>query len=208
MSGEILLVGAFHEMIELCEDAGFSIVGIIDNALTGEYYGYPVIGKDADASALMEKYPGVDVVLSPDSPYARKKLQEYYSSLGFSFATVVHPEASISRFASIGEGTVVQRGVNISANSRVGRFCKLNSFCNVMHDNVVGDFATIAPNAVLLGYVSVGTLCYIGANSTILPKCAVGNESIVGAGAVVTKCIEPNKVVAGIPARQLENSRN
>ena len=208
MSKEIILVGAFHEMIELCEDAGYSIVGIIDNELTGEYYGYPVIGTDKDVSALIKKYPGVEFVLSPDNPGVRKKLSGYYSSLGCSFATVVHPAASISRFASIGEGTVIQRGVNVSANSKVGRFCKLNSFCNVMHDINVGDFATVAPNAVLLGYVSVEDLCYIGANSTILPKCTVGCETVVGAGAVVTKCIEPNKVVAGIPARQLENSRN
>lgn len=190
-------------MIELCENAGFNIMGIIDNELTGEYYGYPIIGTDNDAVSLYKNYPTCQIVITPDSPQLRKKLVDHYRSAGFSFATIIHPAATISRFASIGEGTVIQRGVNVSANSKIGDFCKLNTGCNVMHDNAVGNYATIAPNAVLLGYVSVAELCYIGANCTILPKISIGEQSIVGAGAVVTKSIHSELVVAGVPAKVL-----
>lgn len=190
-------------MIELCEEAGFVIIGIIDNDLTGDYYGYPVLGKDNDALAIYQQFPNSQIVITPDSPRLRKKLVGLYKSAGFSFATIVHPAASISRFAKIGEGSVIQRGVNVSANSKVGNFCKLNTNCNVMHDNLIGDYTTIAPSAVLLGYVIVGEQGYIGANSTILPKCSVGDSSVVGAGAVVTKNVQPNMVVAGVPAKQL-----
>ena len=31
MKQKILIVGAYHEMIELCEDCGFEVVGIFDN---------------------------------------------------------------------------------------------------------------------------------------------------------------------------------
>ncbi len=200
---DIILVGGFHEMIELCEDAGFNIIGIIDNDLTGECYGYPVIGTDNDATAINIQHPNCQIVITPDSPHIRKELVKLYQSAGFSFATIVHPAASISRYAQIGEGTVVQRGVNVSANTKIGSFCKLNTFCNVMHDNLISDYATIAPNAVLLGYVKVGEQGYIGANSTILPKCSIGNCCVVGAGAVVTKNVLSNMVVAGVPAKLL-----
>lgn len=200
---EIILVGGFHEMIELCENAGFNIIGIIDNVLTGKYYGYPVIGTDNDAVTLYKEYPTCEIVVTPDSPRLRKKLVDHYRSAGFSFATIIHPSATVSRFASIGKGTVVQQGVNVSANSSIGEFCKLNTGCNIMHDNIIGDYATIAPNAVLLGYVSVGKLSYIGANSTVLPKISIGEQSIVGAGAVVTKSVQSNIVVAGVPAKEL-----
>ena len=40
----------------------------------------------------------------------------------------------------------------------------------------------------------------IGSNATILPV-TIGKNSIVGAGAVVTKDVPPNCVVAGNPAR-------
>ena len=190
-------------MIELCEDAGFNIMGIIDNEMTGKYYGYPIIGKDSDAPEIYHQYPSCQVVISPDSPKLRKTLVDHYRSSGFSFATIIHPAASISRYAEIGEGTVVQQGVNVSANTKIGDFCKLNTYCNIMHDNSIGDFATIAPNAVLLGYVEIGNQSYIGANCTILSKCSIGEGSVVGAGAVVTKNVPPNIVVVGVPAKQM-----
>lgn len=200
---EILLIGAFHEMIELCEDAGFRIKGIIDNNIEGEYMGYPIIGKDKDAEKLYEDYSQCAVVIAPDEPHIRKELVALYQSIGFGFVTVIHPKATISRSAKVGEGTVIQQGVNISANTTVGCFCKLNTNCNVMHDNMVSDFVTIAPDAVLLGYVNVGKLSYIGANSTILPKCKIGDMVMVGAGAVVTKDVDNSLIVLGVPARTL-----
>lgn len=200
---DIILVGGFHEMIELCEDAGLNIIGIIDNDLSGEYYGYPIIGTDNDAIVLYKQYPNCQIVITPDSPRLRKKLVALYRSAGFSFATIKHPSATVSRYATIGEGTVIQRGVNVSANTKIGNFCKLNTSCNVMHDNAIGDYVTIGPNAVLLGYVAIGEQSYIGANSTLLPKICIGEQSTVGAGAVVTKSVQSNLVVAGVPAKEL-----
>jgi acetyltransferase-like isoleucine patch superfamily enzyme len=42
---------------------------------------------------------------------------------------------------------------------------------------------------------------WIGANATILPGVTVGENSIIAAGAVVTKDVPPNTIVAGVPAR-------
>ncbi len=41
----------------------------------------------------------------------------------------------------------------------------------------------------------------IGANATILPGLTIGRGAMVGAGAVVTRSVPPNAVVAGNPAR-------
>ena len=35
----IIMVGGFHEMVELCEDCGLNIIGIIDNKMSGIYEG-------------------------------------------------------------------------------------------------------------------------------------------------------------------------
>lgn len=201
MSEKIILVGAFHEMVELCEDCGFHIAGIIDNKLRGDFMGYPIIGTDADASQLFLSYSDCGIVLTPDLPAVRIKLSKMYSQVGFSFASVISPKSTISRSAVIGEGTVIQSGVNISAGTIVGNCVKLNTNANVMHDNKIGDFTTIAPNAVLLGYVNTGRSCYIGANSTILPNIIIGAGATVGAGAVVTKNISNSVIVKGIPAK-------
>jgi 2,3,4,5-tetrahydropyridine-2-carboxylate N-succinyltransferase/tetrahydrodipicolinate N-acetyltransferase len=45
----------------------------------------------------------------------------------------------------------------------------------------------------------------IGANCVVLEGVHVGAGSVVGAGAVVTKDVEPNTVVAGVPARKIKD---
>ena len=41
----------------------------------------------------------------------------------------------------------------------------------------------------------------IGTNSTILPNLKISDEAYIGAGAVVTKDVRKNEIVAGNPAR-------
>lgn len=54
----------------------------------------------------------------------------------------------------------------------------------------------------------IGKRCFIAVNSTILPGVRIGDEVIVGAGAVVTRDVPSNVIVAGNPARIIrENIR-
>lgn len=197
----IIIVGAFHEVIELCEDCCSNIVGIIDNNITGLYFGIPVIGKDSDAESLFKTYSHCQLVISPDLPKVRENLVKLYSGIGYDFATIISPKANVSKSAKIGKGSVIQSGVNVSAATTIGNFVKLNTNANVMHDNTIGDFSTIAPNSVLLGYVKVKRAAYIGANSTILPHLSIGECSTVGAGAVVTRDVGNRIKVKGVPAK-------
>lgn len=201
MKTDVIIVGGFHEIIEICEDSGLNVVGIIDDVLRDSYYGVPIIGRDEDADKLFPQYGECKVIITPDSPKVREKLVNHYKAIGYEFATLISPLAHISKSSEIGEGTVIQAGVNISSATKIGRFCKLNSYCNVMHDNVIGDYTTIAPNAVLLGYVHIGESGYIGANSTILPHIRIGSGATVGAGAVVTRDVNDNVIVKGVPAK-------
>jgi len=49
--------------------------------------------------------------------------------------------------------------------------------------------------------VTIGDDIWIGANAVILPGVTIGNHSVVAAGAVVTKDVPPRSLVAGVPAR-------
>ena len=201
MKKQIILIGAYHEMIELCESCGYIVVGIIDNDCDNEYYGIKIIGKDSDAGRLYERFKDIPVVISPFMPSVRERLYKLYSSIGYKFATIISPDARVSRFSTIGEGTVIQSGVNIAANTKVGCFVKLNTMCNIMHDNVIGDFVTVSPNAVTLGYVTIEKRAFLGANCTILPNLTIGKDTTVGAGAVVTKDVPNQQTVKGVPAK-------
>ncbi|PQO43902.1 acyltransferase [Blastopirellula marina] len=51
----------------------------------------------------------------------------------------------------------------------------------------------------------IGSNCFIGGRSIILPGVTVGDGSIVAAGAVVTKDVPPNSIVAGNPAKVIRS---
>lgn len=50
-------------------------------------------------------------------------------------------------------------------------------------------------------YIVIGDDCYCGLNVTIIGDVRIGNNVKIGAHSVVTKNIEDNAVVAGVPAR-------
>lgn len=54
---------------------------------------------------------------------------------------------------------------------------------------------------VLLQPIVIKRNAWIGAGTTILPGVTIGENSIVAAGAVVSRDVPPNTVVAGVPAR-------
>ena len=49
--------------------------------------------------------------------------------------------------------------------------------------------------------VRIGDDVWIGGNCTILPGVTIGNRVVVAAGAVVTKDIPDDSLVAGVPAK-------
>ena len=55
------------------------------------------------------------------------------------------------------------------------------------------------------GCIHIGNNVMIGAKVLILPNVCIGNNVVIGAGAVVTKDIPDNSVVAGIPAKVIGN---
>lgn len=61
-------------------------------------------------------------------------------------------------------------------------------------------------NADYFGKIVIEDNVNIGWNVIIMPGVTIGKNSIVGAGAVVTKSIPENSVVAGIPARIIETT--
>jgi sugar O-acyltransferase (sialic acid O-acetyltransferase NeuD family) len=200
---EIIIVGGFPEIIELCEKIGHTILGIIDDNPISTVHN--VLGGDDTAGDIYMRYPNAKIVISPDMPQTRRSLVNHYRAIGFQFATVISPIANISKSSTIGEGSVIQDFVNLSADTKIGSFVKLNTMCNIMHNSIIGDFTTIAPNAVVLGHATIGEDAYIGANATILPELTIADGVVLGAGAVLTKNIDMNEsVFAGIPAKEMK----
>ena len=126
---------------------------------------------------------------------------------------------------SVGSNTKIGAFVEIQKNASVGSNCKVSShsfICEgvVLEDNVFighgvmftndkyprsvnanGGLQTEADWGVVKTVVKSGAS--IGSNATIVCGVTIGERSIVGAGAVVTKDVPPDTIVAGNPARIL-----
>ncbi len=67
------------------------------------------------------------------------------------------------------------------------------------HPVEVDDRKTLVPDAVV-----IKRNAWIGAAATIMPGVTIGENAVVAAGAVVTKDVPANTVVAGVPAKVVE----
>jgi acetyltransferase-like isoleucine patch superfamily enzyme len=73
--------------------------------------------------------------------------------------------------------------------------------------NIITENHPVNPNErkmLDLKSVLIKRNAWIGANATILPGVTIGENSVVAAGAVVTKNVPANTVVAGVPAKVIK----
>jgi sugar O-acyltransferase (sialic acid O-acetyltransferase NeuD family) len=125
------------------------------------------------------------------------------AALGLPLGTVVHPHASVSPFAFVGEGCFLAAGSVVAPGARLGRSVIVNHGAVVDHDAEVGDFAHVAPGATLGGHVRIGARVLVGAGANILSGVHVAADVVIGAGAVVLADLQAPGTYAGVPARRV-----
>jgi acetyltransferase-like isoleucine patch superfamily enzyme len=125
----------------------------------------------------------------------------------------------------IGDETKIGAFVEIQKNATVGRRCKISSHTFIcegveIEDNVfIGHGVMFTNDSYPRATTATGELqteadwhvektlikkgASIGSGSTILCGITIGENAIVGAGAVVTKDVPSNAIVAGVPAKVL-----
>jgi sugar O-acyltransferase (sialic acid O-acetyltransferase NeuD family) len=153
---------------------------------------------------LLVAGPGMSALLAIGDNEARLRVAQTIE--GCEWFSVIHPLSFVHESVSVGPGTVVFASVTIQPDVSIGSHAIVNTGAIIDHDCVVGDYAHVCPGAVLAGGAAVGRGALIGAGATLVPGVTVGEWAVVGAGAVVVHDVSAGTVVAGNPARALENA--
>lgn len=200
----ILIGGGGHckSVIEAAESAGYSILGVLDmpEEVGKEILSTKVIGTDDDIPLYVDKAEFVITVGFIKNPAIRIKLYNKVKEAGGKLATLIAGTAHVSKYATIGEGTVVMHHAFVNAGAKVGNNVILNTFTNVEHDAVIGDQCHISTGTMVNGDCKVGANCFIGSQSVLANGITVGDDIVVGAGSLVRKSINIKGIYSGNPA--------
>lgn len=127
-----------------------------------------------------------------------KTLQSRFS---LSPRSVISPKAVIDPSAVLGDGVQIMPGAFIGVDTFIGDGTIVNSVASIDHDCRVGRAVHIMGAAAVAGDVTIEDEAGLGTNATVLPSRVIGKGAMVGAGAVITRDVEQQAIVRGVPAR-------
>ncbi|MBZ0333213.1 acetyltransferase [Marinobacter sp. AL4B] len=160
---------------------------------------WPVLGNTEDLLNSLNEFSGVAVAIGNNS--IRLKKLNLLCEQGVALPAIIHPNAVISRYATIGDGSVVCAGVVVSADTKIGAGAILNTGCSIDHDCLLAEAVHISPGARLAGGTKVEVCAWVGIGAVVRQLISIGAYSVVGAGAAVVKDVPERTTVVGIPAQ-------
>ncbi|MDQ6476869.1 sugar O-acetyltransferase [Dyadobacter sp. LHD-138] len=144
---------------------------------------------------------------STDVDQVRERLSEI-TGMAIDGSTTVFPPfyTNFGRFITLGKNVFINHacsfldmgGITIEDNVMIGPRVNLTSETHPLDPNAR---ETVIPKPIV-----IRRNAWIGAAATILPGVTIGENAIVAAGAVVSRDVPANAVVAGIPAKVIKTN--
>lgn len=212
MTQSVIIVGAGGHASVLADallSAGALLIGFTDaneSRRGATVCGVPVLGDDT----ILHDYDPQLVVLANGigttgsvRDALRREVQSRMTAAGWRFATVLHPSALVSRFATVASGAQLFSNSVVQAGAAIGNAAIVNTAAVVEHDATIGDWTHVASGAVVCGSVTIGQRCFIGAGAVVRQGVRLADDTVVGAGAVVVQHATTGGTLVGVPARPI-----
>ena len=157
---------------------------------------------------LAKKCDNKEVVIAISNISIRQKLEKQISDSGIKLLNVFSNSSKRYDNVEIAEGSIITDGCIMTSNIQIGKCFHANLNSYVAHDCVIGNFVTFAPSVKCNGNVHIQDNVYIGTGVIIKQgkpnkPLIIGKGSKIDAGSYVTRDVEPNSTMFGVPAKKL-----
>ena len=115
----------------------------------------------------------------------------------------VHSKASVSRYAAMGHGNLLNTGAIVNAFAKVGSHCILHSNSVVEYEAVLSDFVQLGTGATVGTRAKIGEGSIIGSGAVIAAGVKIGANAQVVPGSLVLKDVAEGETVFGVPAKEV-----
>ena len=189
LKSNIILIGAGGHCISVIDvieqENKFNILGILDESrkVNKKVLGYPVLGGDELIPSLVSSNNYFIITVGQIKSYSKR--QNIFAILKKNkakLAKIISPLSYVSKYSSIGGGSIIMHGAIINARSKIGKNCIINTKANIEHGSFVDDFCHISTCAVVNGDCKIEKGSFIGSNATISNGVTIKENSIISAG--------------------------
>jgi sugar O-acyltransferase (sialic acid O-acetyltransferase NeuD family) len=146
------------------------------------------------------------IFIGMGDPLTIKKVSEKFKD--FTFPNLISPCVEIDESVTFGVGNIITKGVNFTVDINVGSFNIFNLNMTIGHDTVIGNYNVMNPGATISGNVTIGDGNLLGTGSTILQNLSISNNNIIGGNGLLSKNVLNDKVMIGVPCKELIKAGN
>lgn len=190
----------------------WEVLGFLNDSDEKEINGYPVLGKiNAETAQLYLADKSVYFYFSLISTKLNHTFIHRLHELNIPverFATLIHPTAVVSKFASIGHGVSIQPFVSVGPNVHLGNHIQIYAQSLIGHNSRLEDYTYVANNACIGASVTLKEGAYLGTNATTLENVTLGKWSLVGIGSVILRDVPDYAKVVGNPSKVIGSTKS
>jgi len=179
---------------------------ILDNVIIGDnvtIQSHCLIGQPTPLS------DGKPLVIGNDSFIRSHSI--FYEGSQFGAKLTTGHRVTVREKIEAGDNLQIGTLSDLQGHAKIGNFVRFHSNVHIGQKSIIDDFVFIFPYTVLtndphppsnfLTGVTVNKYAVIASMCCILPGVQIGEKSLVGACSLVKNDVEPETVVAGVPAK-------